>query len=319
MMLMTKFGKFKLRFIATINLSVLMSILSLSSTFTNYWVKYTDRPTQEIHYAGMWRSCSGIKCIWKNGIVENMHTLWSICVRFFIMLGTCGNVICFFLLVGALFYKSINKSSSSSPTASCANANGENGTCNLTTKSTTTPTKSTRTTIVIGMMEWANVILCGSFISMLIGFCIFMSSECTLSLWLHCLSMCFIIGTSNLLTRTFAELYFQNTRQMMSKNVETTISHSKLADYNCAAPTDEEKMALTAAPAISTTTETTIEMQKMTGNEATGSKEALIQPITTAPTIVNEIIKTAISNTNLNSQPETVISMTTSNKAINKC
>lgn len=312
MMLMTKFGKFKLRFIATINLSVLMSILSLASTTTNYWVKYTDRATAETHYAGMWRSCpnSGLPCTWKNGIIDHWHTLWSIFVRLFVTLGTCGNIICVFIFFTVLFYK-VHKSTT---TASCTNA--ENGTCVTTTTTTCNKqTKAARCHILICLMETANWILAISFICMLVGFCIFISSECTLSIWLHCLSMCLVIITSNLLTRTFAALYFQNTRQMMCKNVETTISHSKLAEYNLGncnnvTATDEEKMALNVPETAC------IEMQKISG-EASGSKEALIQPITPTVNIVE--LKTAVSNTNLNSQPETVITMSTSNKAINKC
>ena len=78
-----------------------------------------------------------------------------------------------------------------------------------------------------------------------------------------------------MITRTFATLYFKNTR-LNSKSVDAAISTAKLP---CGEP--EEKIALSAVEAAAADGSqcdavTTIEMQKMSNN-GDGSKEALIQ------------------------------------------
>jgi len=129
-------------------------------------------------------------------------------------------------------------------------------------------------------MEWANLILVISFISILIGFCAFISTTSNWSIWLHVIALIFIIITSNMSTRLFATLYFQNTRSVpMSKSCETAMSHSKI-------PCEpEEKIAL--APITNNTDcvngSATIEMNKI--SEANGSNEALIPTGQTAPLI----------------------------------
>lgn len=111
---MTKFGKFKLRLIATINLSALLTIFNLASATSNYWVKYVDLESNGApHIAGMWRSCpvgqqSTANCQWKNGIVSSSHSVWSIFVRLLIAFGTIGNVIAVSCLCFALYFK-LNK------------------------------------------------------------------------------------------------------------------------------------------------------------------------------------------------------------------
>jgi hypothetical protein len=252
MMLMTKFGKFKLRLIATINLSVLLSLFNIASTTSNYWLRYVD-PTSinnENHFAGLWRSCPNQgPCIWKSGIINHTLSFWSIFVRLFITFGTIANLIVIFFYFMAFVYK-LNKRSK------CA----------------------------IKIMEWANMILIISFISIMIGFCAFISTTSNWSIWLHVIALIFIIISSNMSTRLFATLYFQNTRSVpMSKSCETAMSHSKI-------PCDpEEKIAL--APIVNNgnvNTEcvngsATIEMNKI--SEANGSNEALIPTGQTAPLI----------------------------------
>jgi hypothetical protein len=127
-------------------------------------------------------------------------------------------------------------------------------------------------------MECANMILICSLIGILIGFCVFISQKCNFSMWLHIAAMCIIAATSNMLTRTFARLYFMNTRAMKCAKgmVETS---------GCAG-TNEEKMALAqvdnrtasmmngAEPQM-----TAIEMNKI--SEQNGSNEALLPAQTT--------------------------------------
>ena len=233
-MLMTKFGKFKLRLIATINMSVLLSVFNLASTTSNYWIKYVDHLTGESHYAGMWRSCPEQgPCVWKNGIISNSHSFWSIFVRFMITIGTVLNLFTIGTFLVAFIYK-INKKSR----------------------------------WAITWMEWGNWFMIISFIFSLVGFTTFISATTSFSLWLHVLAMIFIIISSNQITRTFAHLYFSNTRSnQASKSVEAAICE------------DELKMAPIAKDAITNTEAninaiTTIEMNK----EKCGSNEALITP-----------------------------------------
>lgn len=252
MMLMTKFGKFKLRLIATINLSVLLSIFNIASTTSNYWVKYKVKETGFHHFAGLWRSCSAQgECQWQSGIVDHMQSIWSIFVRVFVAFGTITNLLVIVFLLMAFFYK-INKKSK------CA----------------------------IQLMEWVNCMLIGSFIIILIGFCVFVSSTCNFSMWLHVFAMILMICTSNMVTRTFATLYFKNTRAMLNmKSVETAVSHSKLP-YE-----PEEKIALNqmcSENVVESNGATTIEMNKISENS--GSKEALIPTaavVVDAPAVAN--------------------------------
>ena len=246
MMLMTKFGKFKLRLIATINMSVLLSVFNIASTTSNYWVKYVDKWSKTVHYVGMLRSCQEEgDCVWKNGIYSNSHSFWSLFVRFLMGFGTLANICVIGLFMMAFIFK-INK-------------------------------KSRR---AINLMEWANFILICSFVCILVGFCVFISSTCSFSAWLHVLSMIFLIIASNLITRTFTMLYFQNTRSTkMSKSVEAAMSHVKL---NNETGEPEEKIALNAVSKDANTNTESINaittIEKI--SETHGSNEALIpQPV----------------------------------------
>jgi hypothetical protein len=237
---MTKFGKFKLRLIATINMGMLLSIFNIASTSSNYWYKWHHQGAHVT--AGLWRMCNSAtgECSWQNGIVDPVHTTWSLFVRVFLAFGTLINILVVIFLMMALFYK-VNK----------------------------------RSRCTIQLMEWANCLLLGSFIIIFIGLCMFMSTACNYSMWLHVAAMCFMICTSNMITRTFAMLYFKNTRAgINNKSVETTCSTSKMPFE------PEEKIALSAIAAeniVDSTAgaATTIEMQKISENS--GSKEALIQ------------------------------------------
>jgi len=325
MMLMTKFGKFKLRFIATINLSVLMSLLSMASTLTPHWINYKDHQTQP-HLAGLWISCSNTgNCTWLDGMIDRWHTWWANSTRVLVGLGAIGNIICAMIFISVMWYK-LHKSKPQN--------NVENGGVTVVDGKPRKSTfaNSTRTNVIINLMEWANWILCVSFILMLVGFTIFLSSKCTLSLWFHCLGMCFMIVSSNWLTRTFATIYFQSTRFVIKNGGDhAVVSHGKLAQYtNNAANTvtDEEKQALKAfenGTANTADNTAVIEMQKLPEG-STGSKEALITKQDELPaTSVNELapLKAAASNSNINSQPgdvpaPVVVSMSASNKALNK-
>ncbi len=255
MMLMTKFGKFKLRLIATIHMSVLLSIFNIASTCSNYWIKYEDQVTNDFNMAGLWRSCNNDgNCRWRDGMIAYPHSLWSLLVRILITLGTSTNVLVVLYFLMALIYK-VNKRSRSA----------------------------------IKMLEFGNIFLLISFISIMIGFCIFASTNVSYSMWLLVLSMIIIIVSSNMLTRTFAVLYFQNTRLVpCSKSVEAALSQSKMA------LDAEEKIALTAIESNDCANgSTNIEMSKV--SEANGSNEALIPSLNTVnemPTVVAEINET---------------------------
>lgn len=249
MMLMTKFGKFKLRLIATINLSVLLSAFNILSTSTSYWLKYKEEDTNQVHYAGIWRSCpnQGV-CVWKSGIISYVHSIWSLFVRIFITLGTLTNVLVVILFFMAFIYK-VNKKSR----------------------------------VAIRLLEIGNILLISAFVSIIIGFCIFVSSSISFSLWLLILSMIILFVTSNMITRTFTTLYFQNTRfTQCSKSVEAAISQSKLAIDA------EEKIALTQ---IETTEPAGISSIENKVSEANGSNEALIPAaqVVETPAVLVEI------------------------------
>lgn len=273
MMLMTKFGKFKLRLIATINLSVLLSLFNIASTTSNYWIKYLDHENAGMsHVAGMWRSCptvqQGGECVWKNGIVTNGHSLWSTLVRFLVFAGTMANIAVVVFLLLAFYYK-INK----------------------------------RSKMAIKFMEWANVTLICAFVGILTGFTMFISNNCNFSVWLHVFAMMLIAFTSNMLTRTFARLYYMNTRGgKCMKSVETACSNTKLElgspEEKIALATvekettsvEEKQQTVENAPAtadvVSSSGLTNLEMNKI--SEANGSNEALL-PVTTIqqPSTVN--------------------------------
>lgn len=130
------------------------------------------------------------------------------------------------------------------------------------------------------MMECANIVLICSLIGILIGFCVFISQKCNFSMWLHIAAMCIIAATSNMLTRTFAHLYFMNTRAMKYAK------GSSMGDTSGCAGTYEEKMALaqvdnrTASMMNGGEPQMTgIEMNKI--SEQNGSNEALLPAQTT--------------------------------------
>lgn len=251
---MTKFGKFKLRLIATIHMSVLLSIFNIASTCSNHWIKYEDQITNDFNVAGLWRSCPiDGQCRWRNGIIAYSHTLWSWLVRILITLGTSTNVLVVLFFLMALVYK-INKRSRSA----------------------------------IRLLEFGNLFLLISFISILVGFCIFISTSVSYSMWLLVLSMIIITVSSNMLTRTFATLYFQNTRLVpCSKSVDAALSQSKMG------LDAEEKIALTAIEPECVNGASTIEMSKV--SEANGSNEALIPSLSAVnemPTVVTDVNET---------------------------
>lgn len=270
MMLMTKFGKFKLRLIATINLSVLLTLFNIASTTSNYWVRYLDHENGlASHVAGLWRSCSiaqGGSCMWKNGIVSSTSTAWSILVRLLIFAGTLGNVAVVLFLMLAFYYK-INK----------------------------------RSKLAIQFMEGANGTLIVSFIAIFVGFTLFISNKCNYSMWLFAFSMVCIAVTSNMLTRTFARMYYANTttrggKKVMMMGQDVACSSSKL-EPGCV----EEKLALACngnTGDAATIQMTAIEMNKI--SEANGSNEALL-PTTTVTigtnTTVAEMVNSATCTT----------------------
>ncbi len=99
-----------------------------------------------------------------------------------------------------------------------------------------------------------------------------------------------------MLTRTFATLYFQNTRMVpCSKSVEAALSHAKL---DC-----EEKIALNPIESVDcSNVMTAIEMNKV--SEANGSNEALIPSLngaaeTNAITSVVECSETTTDSKNI--------------------
>ncbi|RNA16862.1 hypothetical protein BpHYR1_028211 [Brachionus plicatilis] len=193
MMLMTKFGKFKLRLVATINLSVLLSLLNIASATSNYWLMHVDNGVT--HYTGLFRSCHSTQCFWRNGIVGNNCSTWSVLVRVLITLGTITNISAVVVLIVAFVYK-INK----------------------------------RSKVTIKLMEYANLILVSSFLFLFIGFVVFISNKCNFSIWLQSMSMIILIITSNMLTRTFSSIYFQNTRLThCNKSCDTAVSNAKLS------------------------------------------------------------------------------------------
>jgi hypothetical protein len=230
MQLSTHFGKFRLKFIASINLAALLSIFNIASSVSPYWIKYIDNFSGSTHFAGMLRSCPNEGgCEWRNGIVNHTHTTWSVFTRVLIALGTVCNIVVLAIFVSAFIFKLKKMSKLTIPT-----------------------------------MEIGNFTLIVSFVCLFIGFTIFISSTCNFSLWLFVLSMVILVCTCNLLTRTFAAVYFQNYRFKGSKSIETGISHSKLASE------PEEVVALTKESVDEARTE--IEMDKI----KSGSSEVLI-------------------------------------------
>ena len=261
MMLMTKFGKFKLRLIATINMSVLLSVFNIASTTSNYWVKYVDKWTKTVHYVGMLRSCQDAgDCVWRNGIFSNTHSFWSLFVRLFMAAGTIANIGVVVLFLTAFICK-----------------------CNK------------RSRRAIHLMEWANLTLVTSFVCILVAFCVFISSTCSFSAWLHVLSMILLIVASNLITRTFATLYFRSTRAKSSKSVGVKL------DEEC-----EEKIALAAVSNKDAVTNTECTngdiatVEKI--SETHGSNEALLPQ---AVAVVEAVNTPAIAAMEVTSTPVT--------------
>ena len=207
MMFMAKFGTFKLKLIATINLAALMSILNLASSTTNYWIKCHDHESQSHHYAGLWRSCPNRgPCVWKNGIVEYAHSLWSFFVRFFITMGTMFNVLVVLFFFMAFVYK-LNKKSK----------------------------------VVIRLLESGNLLMVISFGVIFFGFLLFISNSCNVSIWFLGLFLIINFVSSNMLTRIFCAMYFQST--LLNKQSTSFVDTATGAK---AAIVDEEKIALTA-------------------------------------------------------------------------
>lgn len=252
MMLMTKFGKFKLRLIATINMSVLLSLFNIAATSSSYWVKYLDGETGVNHFAGLWRSCraeqqagQGWPCGWKSGIVHHTISFWSLFVRLFLTVGTLLNIIVVFFYLVAFICK-LNKKSK------CA----------------------------IRFMEWANFMLVCAFCILLAGFGLFVSNSSNFSIWLFVWALIIVVITSNLVTRKFTALYFQNTRasQIAAKCESNNVTMNNPCD-------PEEKIAL-APLANDVATETTVQTSDAntntavasveTKNEVNGSNEVLI-------------------------------------------
>lgn len=193
MMLMTQFGKFKLRLVFSIILAFLLSLCSMSATTTNYWLKHVEN--EFIRYTGLLRSCHATSCSWRHGIVGEQHSLWSLLVRLFLLFGPFANIAVVIIFIIAFVYK-LNKKSK----------------------------------ITIKLLEYSNFILISSFICMFLGFTIFISNKCNFSMWLHAISMIILIITSNMLTRTFSGIYFQNTRLAhCNKSVDTAVSNAKLS------------------------------------------------------------------------------------------
>lgn len=160
-------------------------------------------------------------------------------------------------------------------------------------------------------MEWANGILIGAFIGMLIGFCVFISTQCNYSMWLHVAALCLLAASSNLATRTFARLYFMNTRGFGK-------SSSRAAGVETGCCTNDEKIALaqvvdketnTNGGLVTTTTTTgtttnvcepqmsPVEVNKV--SEKHGSNEALLpaqQTTTSQPDANTEATATTTGN-----------------------
>ena len=176
MMLSTHFGKFRLKFIASINIAALLSIFNIASTTSGYWIKYIDNLSGHTHYAGMWKSCPPEgACQWKNGIVTHEHSTWSVLVRFLITLGTFCNVAVVAVFAMAFLLK-LRKNSM----------------------------------WAIRVLELGNFSMVSSLICLLMGFCIFISGTCNYSLWLFIISLIILVITCNLLTRTMSAHYFQH-------------------------------------------------------------------------------------------------------------
>lgn len=192
-MLSTHFGKFRLKFIASINIAALLSLFNIASTTSGYWIKYIDNLSGNTHYAGMWISCPNQgDCEWKNGIVNHEHSTWSVMVRFLITLGTICNAAVVAIFCLALLFK-LKKNAM----------------------------------WAIRVLEIGNFSMVGSLLCLLIGFCIFISSTCNYSLWLFVLSMVILVVTCNLLTRTLSAHYFQHFAPRCSET-----GHTKLPNEN---------------------------------------------------------------------------------------
>jgi hypothetical protein len=271
MMLMTKFGKFKLRLIANFSVAGLLSIINLFAANSSYWVKYMDAETHEHHFAGLWRSCPAQgPCSWRSGIIDAKHSFWALSVRFFIVFGSLVNVLTVLLYFMAFVFK-LNK----------------------------------KTRCVLRLLDWGNLLNVASLMLMLIGFAIFVSNACNVSVWLHALAMLLIVVTSNLITRTFADLYFSNTQRLgpATKSSETGMSHAKLA----AGDLSEERIALAPmpsqapdfvvngdrssakiqmSPVLVTSAASKRNSKVLTSSDAHGSNEALIPGVKlTAPAV----------------------------------
>ena len=209
MILMTKFGKFKLRLVASINLAVLLSAFNFASLYTKDWIKYIDPKTGVTHSAGLWQSCpiEQGECVSKYGIFEDEHSFWSFSVRSLILIGFVANFasfVFFFIALGQKYYKK----------SKCA----------------------------LKWMENGNLALTAAFIISFCGLCVFVSSKNNFSFWFHAASLVLAIVTTNMLTRAFASFYFRNARAgNLIKSIENGLSRSKI-------PCDpEEKVALASS------------------------------------------------------------------------
>lgn len=174
---MLKFGKLKIEIAVSIKLSILITITNTISMTSNYWFKHTDKNTNTKLLTGLWYTCNSTtgKCSQNAGIVHNTITLWSIFVHSLIILGTVlniGSMIMLILIFTLKFFKNI------------------------------------RVKLLLILLEIVNGLLLFAFISLIIGFCILLSSNCTYSIWLQAVAISCAIISSNLLTRVFAKLYY---------------------------------------------------------------------------------------------------------------
>lgn len=164
-------------------------------------------------------------------------------------------------------------------------------------------------------MEWANGILIGAFIGIMIGFCVFISTQCNYSMWLHFASLCLVAASSNLVTRTFARLYYFNTRGGFGK------STSRAGGVEAGCCTNDEKIALaqvadketntngglvTTVATVTTSTEpqmSPVEVNKV--SEKNGSNEALLPAQQTTSTIPDPVPTTTTTTTTVETSTTT--------------
>lgn len=173
---MKKFGKLNIEITISLKLSFLLSAVNTIAVSSNYWIKYTI--DDKLHYSGLWQTCDlNGKCFMRHGIIEDSRSLWSISVHILITLGTLLNSLALGCLIGSAVLKNFKKK---------------------------IPIK------VVNLMDMANILLLVSFVLLLCGFCIFISTKCNYSLWLQIVSILFSLVSTNFLTRYFTKLYYDS-------------------------------------------------------------------------------------------------------------